>query len=250
MSVISEIYPDYKSAAAACGRGYDDPEIAKVIAFKTAHFAAQQETVFLPEQALNTILAVGIAASDGAARPLHVLDFGGGCGFHYFAAKKAFKAALRWAVVETSTMAAQAQEVAKGAFEVYETLEQAAASLGRIDLVHASGALQCVPDPIQTLDALIALRAGHVMLARFPIWHGPLTFQVQASPLSEHGLGPMPPGISDRIVRITSIFPNAGMTLARFKEDYDLVVTLGSPSGSYTLRGQNVPGATLVFRAK
>jgi putative methyltransferase (TIGR04325 family) len=255
MSVISETYPDYKSATATCGRGYEDHDIAKVWAFKTAYYSAQTElcadgTVLLPEQALNTIVAVGISAGDLPARPLHVLDFGGGCGFHYFTAKRAFNVAMRWAVVETPTMAVQANEIANAQFEVYETLEKAASSLGRIDLVHTSGAVQYVPHPMVTLSALVALRANYVMLARFPVWHGPLLFGVQTSPLAANGLGPMPPDVPDRLVRYPVAFPNIGATLGMFKQGYDLIVSLPSPTASYSVRGQNAPGATFIFRAK
>jgi len=250
MDHISEIYPDYKSAAAACGRGYEEHDIAKVVAFKTTHYFVQDGPLFFQEQAVNTMVAVGISASDLLVRPLHVLDFGGGCGTHYFTAKRVFNAAMHWAVVETPTMAAQAREIANGQFEVYETLERAAASLGRIDLVHTSGAIQFAPDPMATLDALIELRASYLMLARFPVWPGPQLIGIQPSLLSANGLGPMPTYISDRQVRYPITFLNIDMTMARFKQNYDLIVSLPAPSGSYTVRGQNAPGATIIFRAK
>jgi putative methyltransferase (TIGR04325 family) len=181
---------------------------------------------------------------------LHVLDFGGGCGFHYFTAKRAFNVAMRWAVVETPTMAKQANKIANGQFEAYETLEKAVSSLRRIDLVHASGAIQYDPDSMATLSALIALRAKLVMLARFPIWHGPPLVGVQTSPLTANGLGPMPPDVLDRLVRYPTAFPNIDVTLGMFKQELDLIVSLPSPSASYTVGGQNAPGATFIFRAK
>jgi putative methyltransferase (TIGR04325 family) len=248
--IINETYPDYRSAAATCGPGYLDHDISKVVAFKTADYSTREPNVLLNEQSTNTLLAVGVAAGDLSTRPLHVLDFGGGCGFHYFTAKNPFKVAMRWAVVETPTMAAQAKTLSSGQFEVYDTIDQAVSSLGRVDLVHTSGAIQCVPDPMATLDALIAIRASYLALARFPVWRGSLSIGVQTSLLSENGIGPMPPGLPDRRVRYPILFPDIDATLARFKQDYDLIISLPSPSASYVVRGQNVPGVTVIFRAK
>ena len=82
MAVVTETFPDFASALAACGPGYDNAVLADVIAYKTA--LAVDPRYFAPEQAVNSILSVGIAAAEIIERPLTVLDFGGGCGFHYF----------------------------------------------------------------------------------------------------------------------------------------------------------------------
>ena len=62
MAIIDEIYPDYPTALAACGSGYDDIDIAEVVAFKAVQ--AIDAGTAVPEQALNSIVAVGIAAAD------------------------------------------------------------------------------------------------------------------------------------------------------------------------------------------
>jgi len=244
------IYPDYQAARAACGQGYDDADIAKVIAFKTAYFAAKIQKSLWPEHAANTIFAVGIAAGDLSARPLHVLDFGGGCGFHYLAAKAAFKTSLRWAVVETRAMAKQARATAKGRFEIYEDIKTAAAALGRVDLIHASSAIQYVPDPLATLDALIALRAPYMMLARFPVWSKDPFVGVQESSLKDNGIGPMPPEIADRPIRYPITIKNINVVMSRFERDYEMIVSLPSPSGEYKVDGNIIGGVTFIFRAK
>jgi hypothetical protein len=89
---IIEIFQSFAAARAACGRGYDDGDLAEVIAYKTS--LAFDSRQVAPEQALNSIIALGIRAAKITDRPLRVLDFGGGCGFHYFRASDALRIPL------------------------------------------------------------------------------------------------------------------------------------------------------------
>src|SRR6266581_3818831 len=111
MAVVTETFPDFALALAACGPGYENAIIADVIAYKTA--LAVDPRNFAPEQAMNSILAVGITAAEITERPLTVLDIGGGCGFHYFRVGAAIRSQLRWAIVETPTMAERATNLAQ-----------------------------------------------------------------------------------------------------------------------------------------
>jgi hypothetical protein len=77
MAVVTDIFPNFASALAACGQGYyNDGEIADALSTSLAVDRRQ----FTPEQAINSILAAGVAAAETTGRPLTVLDFGGGCG--------------------------------------------------------------------------------------------------------------------------------------------------------------------------
>src|SRR5690242_9931589 len=136
MAFVAEVFPDFAAALAACGPGYDNALIADVIAYKTA--LAVDPRNFAPEQALNSILSIGIAAAEITERPLTVLDFGGGCGFHYFRVTAAMRSQLRWAIVETRTMAERAAKLAGGRYEVFTDIGAAVTALGRIHLVHVS----------------------------------------------------------------------------------------------------------------
>ena len=110
MAVVTEIFPDFASAQAACGPGYDTAVIADVIAYKTA--LAVDPRNFAPEQAINSILALELPPRI-SERPFDLLDFGGGCGFHYFRVTAALRSQLRSAIVETPTMAERAAKLAK-----------------------------------------------------------------------------------------------------------------------------------------
>jgi putative methyltransferase (TIGR04325 family) len=247
MAIVTDIFPNFASALAACGKGYNDGEIADVIAYKTA--LAIDPRQLAPEQAINSILAVGISAAETTARPLKVLDFGGGCGFHYFRVTPAIRAPLQWALVETPTMAERAAKVANGRFDVFTTINEAHSVLGRVDLVHASSVIQYVPDPLATLKSLAALRAPHFLLARLPVWGMPQIIGVQTSPLSANGIGPMPPHITDRPITYPVTFVNFDDVM-RILADYEIAMSMPSPSSIYEIRGQRVPGISLIFRAK
>ncbi len=247
MAVVTQIFPDFASALAACGSGYNDPEIADVIAYKAAIPVDPRQ--FVPEQAINTILSVGIAAADIADRPLTVLDFGGGCGFHYFRTIASVRTALRWAIVETPTMAGRAIIIARGRFDVFTDIAAAAKALGRVDLVHASSAIQYVTNPLGTLSALVALRPRYFTLARFPVWGRAQIVGLQISPLSANGIGPMPPAIADREIKYPITFTNFDDVM-RTLADYEVALALGSPSSTYDVRGQQVQGISLIFRSR
>jgi len=247
MALVTEIFPDFASAAAACGPGYDNSVIADVIAYKTSLGVDPRH--FAPEQAVNSIVSVGIATAEITQRPLTVLDFGGGCGFHYFRVTASTRSQLRWAIVETPTMAERALKLTQGRFEVFTSLAAAAAALGRVHLVHASSSIQYVAEPMSTLKALAELHARYFMLARFPVWSGHQTVGVQTSPLAANGIGPMPSSIADREVKYPITFMNFHDVM-RVLGDYEIVMATQSPSSSYNVRGQHVQGISMFFRSK
>ena len=247
MALVTQVFPNFAAAAAACGAGYHDAEIADVIAYKTG--LAIDVHQFAPEQAVNSILAVGIAASEVTERPLKVLDFGGGCGFHFFRVTASIRLPLRWVVVETPTMAMRAAKISQGRFDVSSDIAAGAKALGHVDLVHASSSIQYAPEPLAALQALAALRPRYFALLRFPWWTGPQTVGLQPSTLAGNGIGPMPSGIPDRQIVYPVTFTNFNDVLKTLS-DYDIALAVPSPSSVYELRGQNVLGISVIFRLK
>jgi putative methyltransferase (TIGR04325 family) len=247
LAVVTQLFPDFATALAACGPGYNDGNIADVIAYKTAlPFDRRQ---LAPEQAINSILAVGIAAAEITDRPLNVLDFGGGCGFHYFRVASTMRASVQWAVVEIATMADRATKISQNRFAVFTDVSACANALGRIDLIHASSAIQYVPDPLATLKALLALRPRYFALIRFPVWGMAQVVGVQTSPLSANGIGSMPPHIADRPISYPITFTNFDEAMQTFT-GYEIVMSVPSPSSTYQVRDRNVLGISAIFRIK
>ena len=247
MERITEFYSDFKSALAACTPGYDDDELAEVVAHKASipvdldHYA--------PEQATNSIVAVGIAATGITERPLNVLDFGGGCGFHYFHVAAATRMNVRWAIVETPAMAKRAAKLADGRFEVFTEIKSAAAALGEVHLVHASGSIQYVPEPLATIKELAALRAKYFAMARFPIWSGAKIVGLQGTQLLGQGIGPPPSSIVNREIKIPITFENFH-DVTKVISDYDIAWILRSESGDYSVGDRPASGMTFVLRLR
>jgi putative methyltransferase (TIGR04325 family) len=75
-----------------------------------------------------------------------VLDFGGGCGHHFFRAVRQ-SPAIRWAVVETPDMVKRASELETDGLRFFSDISSALAWLGAPQVVHCNGALQFTDDP-------------------------------------------------------------------------------------------------------
>jgi putative methyltransferase (TIGR04325 family) len=249
IAAITDLYPSYEDALAVCGDGYSDADLAEVIAFKTSQ--PVQRDCPAPEQATNSIIAVSMAASgNGHGQPLKVLDLGGGCGFHYLWACRTLQMPLRWAIVETKAMAERAAAFGGNHFRTFTNISGAAAALGPIDLVHISGALPYVPDPIETLREIVACRPRYIMLARFPIWREAAIVGIQKSLLSDNGIGSMPPTIEDREIRHPVTFANIDDVMRLLLEDYEIALTLSSTTAGYLVQGKEVLAASIIFRIK
>jgi putative methyltransferase (TIGR04325 family) len=247
LAVVTQVFPDFAAAAAACGAGYHAAEIADVIAYKTG--LAVDVHQFAPEQAINSVLAVGIAASEVTARPLRVLDFGGGCGFHFFRVTASIRTPLRWAIVETPTMTTRAAKLSQGRFDAVSDIAAGVEALGHVDLVHASSSIQYMPEPLAALQSLAALRPRCLALLRFPWWMGPQTVGLQPSTLAGNGIGPLPPGMADREITYPVTFTNFNDVL-RTLSDFEIALVVPSPSSIYELRGQKILGISVIFRLK
>lgn len=203
--------------------GYGDAALVDVIVRKTCRLRdlARIDDVLSGEQLLPTI--AGVAAA-GAVQPLRVLDFGGAAGAHFLAAKAAFPARrMRWAVVETPSMAeAAAAKLGNDELHFFTDIATAAAWLERVDLVHCDSALQYAPEPETTLDTLIGLAAPAMLWARLMLADRRERF-VQTSRLKDNGPGPLPDGIADRAVSYSAIrLPCAAFLAAHERAGYNL----------------------------
>jgi putative methyltransferase (TIGR04325 family) len=237
-------FADYSSALAACGGGYDDVELARVRLYKTEQYVKQLGATLWPEQIANTALAVGIAAAHAGPGPLRVIDFGGGAGIHFHAACRILPQRPQWAIAETRVMA----EAARAAgLEAFDDLGMALRHVGEVDLLHTSGALHYVPDPLSTLEALVALNAPVFLLARLPVWKGQPFIMIQESPLSLNGLGPLPPGTADVMVRYPATLVDFDDIMARIVPRYRPTIAVDASSAALNVNGKRVPGITLVL---
>ena len=59
----------------------------------------------------------------------------------------------------------------------------------------------------------------------------------------------MPPHIADREVAYPVTFINFD-EIMNILADYEIAMAISSPSSTYTIRGQQVPGISVIFRAQ
>ena len=129
-----------------------------------------------------------------------VLDFGGGAGLHYKLARLQ-SPDIRWAVVETRAMVRRARELATDRLKFFSDIETAADWLNDVELMHSNGAIQYVPDAIETVRSLCATRPATVVWKRVPISDGAAQGrEVQTSFLSDNGPGSLRTG-KEKVVR-------------------------------------------------
>jgi putative methyltransferase (TIGR04325 family) len=243
------VYASYGAALAACHGGYEDPQLIRTVYEKTRIFrnllASHHPPVF-DLSALRTLVGVSLAVP-ATARELHVLDFGGACGLHYFIARAFLgdRMRLRWHVVETAPMAAVAQDFEDGQLHFFETLSRATAACEPIDLVFSSGALQYVPEPYATLGALTQCGATTLFLTRLGLTSHPADLiTIQTAPLSAHGPGPLPAGMPDATVTWPIIFARKEKVEDIIKHQYAITLLFdeGKPADFAGMRGLGVYG--------
>ncbi len=224
------LFDSYEQARdAASPQGYSNERVTSVVAEKTRIYRDRQarERSPLSPYDLQVLLAVATARGGQAGQDLHVLDVGGACGAHYVAARTCLPSIpLRWTVVETPAMAEKASALwadePRVAFA--SQLDQAAAALGRVDLVVCCGTLHCVDSPHQLLDQLCGVGAPFLLINRAALSAGRRDlFCVAEHKIGSNGPGPLPAGFEDGAIRYAYFHPDRDAIRSRMSRIYDLV---------------------------
>lgn len=201
----SDTYESYQ-AAMADADGYEDDILTKVVVAKGKKFSeslANGKEVDL--MSLRTFLGVASAIKSNA---LSVIDFGGAAGTHYYLARSVISkdVSVDWRVVETPQMVKEAREQGLETNELsfYDSIESASNG-EKFDLIFASGAVQCTPDPYGFLRKLTNINADKFVLTRTPVTEKHVVL-LQESTLSSNGVGDIPKhlNINDKVVSCPS----------------------------------------------
>jgi putative methyltransferase (TIGR04325 family) len=217
-------YASYSEALKYCGAGYEEKDLVKVVIGKNIRLKHELENGtphVLESTALRTLVGIGIV---GHRPELNVVDFGGGGGTHYLFAKAVLgeRINLRWHVVETNAMVTEGSRIEDQRLKFFSDIDAAAASLGRVDLVFSSGALQYVPDPAHFLAKLLSVGAEHVFLTRIGLSEVSSRTIIQESQLSANGPGPLPADIQDRRICYPATFPLKHAFESLIRQRYDI----------------------------
>ena len=144
--------------------GYGNETFARRSAAMVHTLRASNE----PPPTENNLVSVALGFLSNPGRPLRVLDFGGSAGIHYLMAQKALgnaMPAVDWTVVEMDGICVAGRELWPGQVTFSSFIPVGYCG----DLVVASSSLQYSTDFRETLYALLACEASHVLLANTPI---------------------------------------------------------------------------------
>ena len=237
------VFATYAEAREAClPAGYEDNDIVATVVAKTLQAKNEvKKSCRLGKDDLG--IMHGIAALLPSTT-LRVLDFGGGAGHHYFSVRAVVGDAvdIRWNVVETPKMVAAARKMlADSSLRFFNTIEEAAADLGHVQLILSSSSLPYTPEPFGYLSKLLGVKADHLFITRTPLTDVDETFTIiQKSRLAHNGPGPLPPGFVDREVQYPLTLVNKHAFESRIQELYSLRFSIDGEAGvSYggTIRG-------------
>ena len=237
------VYADFAQAEAACQQGaYQHADLVRSVVEKNVRYRTSLASCpTLDLSALRTLLAL---AATGTGTTLRVLDFGGGGGAHCALARTVLGSStdLRWNVVETPAMVQEAsKKLADSKLKFFDDLDDARNDLGEIDLVFTSSALQYCPDPLQTLEALLALKARCVFITRTPFNASERSIvSVQHTWLSENGPGPLPDGFKDCRVLYPITYVSRTAVETRLNRGYRLRFLTDEGHGVFGIDGERV----------
>jgi putative methyltransferase (TIGR04325 family) len=243
----SKLYDSYETALAVCKSGYEENDLVSVVYEKTRLYrdTLLVQRPFVPEITFfRTLIGLSLAVR---GNELKVIDFGGGCGVHYFISKFLSKLVfgestnLRWHVVETPKMVSKAIKLEDGQLKFFVDLQKARSDFGHVDLVFSSGALQCVPRPYEFLEQLIECRADKIFITRV----GLSTLKkelviVHKSKLRTNGPGPLPDGMRDRIVKYPLTFARKEIFEEILCRNYAISVLLNEDKGAYQAASHSI----------
>ena len=233
-------YASYEVALADSDT-YEDSDLIEVVSRKTAAYrsslASRQDRVASSRQTVQNMLALLCAAPD---EPICVLELGGACGASYFELSYLLPEKIKsWFVVETQGMAATGRRLFQDeTLKFFDDLGAAASEIESRDLIISQGVLQYTPDPLQTLDAMVALGFKYLYVTRTTVRAAPddgrqkpLIIK-QGSYLSDHGPGAFPDGFADRKINVPHTIISREAIAHRVSNGYNVLFWFDEAEGA------------------
>ena len=169
-------YPDWNSALKKADGGYEQDVIIKKVTeaslkVKMGEAAYERDSILFDKIEYSWPVLAGlmwVAAKNSGH--LHVLDFGGALGTHYFQNRKFLDLKeLSWNIVEQEKIV----EIGKAQFQddtlkFYSSIEDCLEEQ-KIDVIILSGALQCLENPYCLVEKICNLSISHIILDRLSI---------------------------------------------------------------------------------
>jgi putative methyltransferase (TIGR04325 family) len=221
-------FSSYHAALSQCHTGYSNDYLADVVYEKTKCWRDgiyAQKPLVADFTISRQLLVISILSQK---KVLRVVDFGGGCGAHYFLANHFFNGSIQfaWHVVETHTMVQKGKLLEDGQLKFFEDINEAIEASHGVDLCLSSSALQYVPNPLQVLDEILQCAAEYIFLTRLPLLEhnlGPI-ITIQTSKYSGNGPGQLPEGMKDGAVSYPITFLEKDLFESKIRERYEELI--------------------------
>ncbi|MFN8115499.1 MAG: methyltransferase, TIGR04325 family [Bacteroidia bacterium] len=203
---------------------------------------------------VNLLTAILLVYKFKKSETINVIDFGGACGSHYYQVRECLEKniKLKYCVVETSAMVRKAKVLSSDELSFNENLENTAYSYNSdIDLIHTSGTLQSIDEPYKYLEKIFNCNATYILFNRLTMTTGNRDLiTVQTSKLSSNGIGSLPDGFKDRLVK----YPHINIRKSKFdsmlSEKYEIVYCFNETSGIIHSNKEFILGFGLLCKKK
>jgi len=241
----------YEEALERCSQNaYEHLELVEVISKKTLSLVQELKSKeYLSISSIESYSLISIFLSlqnlSDEKSALCILDFGGACGAHYFILRKILpqKIKLKWAVVETTQMVKNAKQFENEELYFFSEIVDAKNFLGEVNILHTSGALQCVDNPVKYLRNLLALNAQWIYFGRVGLNQNTnTTITIHKSKLSWNGVGPLPKGYQDKWVTYPFTFIPEQVFLSEIQKKYNISFKCEDGTGMFPIEGESIIG--------
>jgi putative methyltransferase (TIGR04325 family) len=185
-------------------------------------------------------------------RTINVIDVGGGCGRHYFYKRKILPAdiVLNWYVVETAAMCQYGKSIESNELHFRDNLADTIKEVGNIDMVYASGVLQCVDKPWEFLDLITSCKAKFIFFHRLALSTKKDVTVIHKYSLSWNGTYELPQGVEDRIVAYPFTFIEKKKFMEVIQTKYSVLMEFDEQSGVFPVSGEDLVGMGLLCELK
>jgi putative methyltransferase (TIGR04325 family) len=250
-------YRNYYEALTDCTQdAYEDIELVNVILEKTKRFKNGLDNNIISISEVDSYSLVSLInpiIDNFDTKTINVIDFGGACGAHYFHSRALLdkRIKLNWYVVEKLKMVEFAKVLETDELKFTNDLNAARSKLGNIDLLHTSGALQCVDEPLKYLKNIIDLDAKWILFSRLGVNQiDREVITVHTSKLSWNGRGELPNGFIDKEVKYPFTFFSEKKFLIAIQEKYKILYKFNDNTGIVSVVNENIIGYGLLCKKK
>jgi putative methyltransferase (TIGR04325 family) len=218
---------------------YDSGLIAKVVVEKNIKLVEMMDAGSIPKLDFILLRPLLVFAFT-QKKKLNVFDLGGGGGTHYHVTRKLMndEIKLKWAVLETPSMVAEADSISNQELSFFSEYSHAVEFLENIDVALASSVFQYLSDPIEELIKFINLSAEVIFITRTALTDKNSTLRViQKSRLKDNGPGSLPENFHDSEVQYPLTVVNKNLFIKTLSEKYTIVSEIEEDRAVHEING-------------